>query len=146
MSPTLLLIPFLSLSLSVSAAAPEGGAPVSPPAAEAGLPGGVRNFYGRVTGLVAAVDAEKSEFSIKVSAAVPDALKNKATRPEVLQGMTITVTPLERKDAKGGKSLDAGAAAYIRGAKPGSEVTMDVRASSKGVVFRLLQVPAPAGK
>lgn len=106
----------------------------------------MRNFYGRVTGLVAAVDMEKSEFSIKVSAAVPDALKNKATRPAALQGMTITVTPLERKDATGGKSLDAGAAAYIRGAKPGSEVTIDVRASSKGVVFRLLQVPAPAGK
>ncbi|HEX2747664.1 MAG TPA: hypothetical protein VHM91_06680 [Verrucomicrobiales bacterium] len=113
---------------------------------EASLPADVQNFYGQVTGTVASVDAAKSEFSVKITKVAADSAKSKAPRPESLAGMTITVTPLLKKNAEGKQALDEASVAYIKGAKSGDPVTISVRASSKGVVFRLLKVPTSAGQ
>ena len=108
------------------------------------LPQGVLNFYGKVTGTVETVDAH-GYIKVKVTKAEADPEKNKATKPESLAGMSIIVTPLA-KAGEGDKAvLDPAALAYIKGAKIGDPVTIDVRASSKGVVFRLLKVPTAAG-
>ncbi len=108
------------------------------------LPEGVLNFYGKVTGTVEAVDAQ-GYMKVKVSKAEADAAKNKATKPESLVGMTIVVTPLAKKGEGAESVLDAAALAYVKGSRVGDPVTLDVRASSKGVVFRLLKVPTAAG-
>ncbi len=108
------------------------------------LPEDVLNFYGKVTGTVEAVDAEGS-MKVKVSKAEADAAKNKAPKPESLVGMTIIVTPLAKKGEADKAVVDAAALAYVKGSKVGDPVTLDVRASSKGVVFRLLRVPTAAG-
>ena len=120
--------------------------PAAEAKSEAALPADVLNYYGKISGTVESVDAAKSEMKVKVSTATADAAKNKAPKPETLAGMVITVTPLEKKDKDGKKSLDAASVAFIGGAKAGDPVTLDVRASSKGVVFRLLKVPSAAGK
>lgn len=144
------LIPLLVMVVSAPwlPAQEKSGDEKSHPAAatEAKLPEGVLNFYGRITGTVESVDGGKGEMKVKVGTAVPDAAKNKATKPEALVGMVITVTPLEKKDAAGKKALDATSVAYIKGAHAGDAVALAVRASSKGVVFRLLKVPAAAEK
>ena len=108
------------------------------------LPEGVLNFYGKVTGTVEAVDA-KGFIKVKVTRAEADPEKNKASKPEALAGMTITVTPLAKTGEGDKAELDPAALAYINGAKAGDQVTLNVRASSKGVVFRLLKVPTAAG-
>ncbi len=110
------------------------------------LPEGVLNFYGKVTGTVESVEAEKGYFKVKVTKAEASAEKNKATKPESLAGMTIYVTPLAKKGEGDNVVPDPEAMAYIKGAKAGDAVTLEVRASSKGVVFRLLKVPAAATK
>lgn len=120
----------------------EPAKPKTPPS----LPEGVLNFYGKVTGTVESVEAEKGYFKVKVTKAEADAEKNKATKPEALAGMTIQVTPLAKKGESDQAVLDEAAVAYIKGAKAGDPVTLDVRASSKGVVFRLLKVPTAAAK
>ena len=120
----------------------DSGKPKSVPA----LPEGVLNFYGKVTGTVESVDAEKGSFKVKVTKAEANPEKNKATEPESLAGMIIQVTPLAKQGEEDKAVLDPGAVAYIKGAKTGDAVTLDVRASSKGVVFRLLKVPAAATK
>lgn len=124
--------------------------PDAPPAAggrkDGSLPKDVMGFYGSVTGTVEAVDAEAVTFKVKVTKAVGDASKNKAPKPEALTGMIIVVTPLAAKDKEGKSVLDEKASAYIKGAKSGDPVTLAVRASSKGVVFRLLKVPSAGGK
>lgn len=110
------------------------------------LPEGVLNFYGKVTGTVESVETEKGYLKVKVTSAQADAEKNKATKPASLAGMTIYVTPLAKR-GEGDKAIpDEAALAYIKGAKAGDPVTLDVRASSKGVVFRLLKVPTAAAK
>ena len=125
-------------------------APAAEPGKEApkdaaSLPADVQNFYGKVTGTVVSVDLGKSEMKVKVTSAEADAEKNKAPKPAALAGMTIVVTPLAvKKDDT--VALDEAAVAYIKGAKAGDAVTIPVRASSKGVVFRLLKVPSAAGK
>jgi hypothetical protein len=106
----------------------------------------VLNFSGKVTGRVVSVDLEKSEMNVKVTAADADPAKNKAPKPGALAGMTITVTPLQVKKDDGSTVLEPAATAYIKGAKAGDSVTIPVRASSKGVVFRLLKVPSAAAK
>ncbi len=110
------------------------------------LPEGVLNFYGKVTGTVESVEAGKGILKVKVTSALADAEKNKATMPESLAGMTIQVTPLAKKGQGDKAIVDEAAAAYIKGTKAGDPVTLDVRASSKGVVFRLLKVPTSAAK
>lgn len=120
----------------------DSGKPKSAPA----LPEGVLNFYGKVTGTVESVDAEKGSFKVKVTTAEANAEKNKAAKPESLTGMTIEVTPLAKSGEDDKVVLDPEAVAYIKGAKAGDAVTLNVRASSKGVVFRLLKVPAAATK
>ena len=108
------------------------------------LPEGVLNFYGKVTGTVEAVDAQ-GYMKVKVSKSEADAAKNKATKPESLVGMTIILTPLAKKGEGDKAVVDAAALAYVKGSKVGDPVTLDVRASSKGSVFRLLKVPTAAG-
>ena len=110
------------------------------------LPEGVLNFYGKVTGTVESVEAEKGILKVKVTSAQADAEKNKATMPESLAGMSIQVTPLAKKGEDDKAIPDEAALAYIKGAKAGDPVTLDVRASSKGVVFRLLKIPTAAAK
>jgi hypothetical protein len=111
------------------------------------LPVDVLNFHGKVTGTVESVDTAKHELRVKVASAAANPEKNKAPKPEALSGMTITVTPLEkRKASDSAAEPDEAAVAYFKGAKPGDVVTLDVRASSKGVVFRLLKVPVSGGK
>jgi|GEM_PF-5270670 len=110
------------------------------------LPADVLNFYGKVTGTVESVDASKYELKVKVASAEADSEKNKAPKPEALAGMTITVTPLAKKQDDDTVKVDEASVAYIKGAKAGDAVTLNVRASSKGVVFRLLKVPAAAAK
>lgn len=116
-----------------------------PATAEEALPAGILNFFGKVTGTVEAVDPAKSELRVKVSSAVADPEKNKALKPESLAGMTVTITPLA-KPKDGVQVNDEASVAFIRGARVGDPVTLDVRASSKGVVFRLLKVPVSGGK
>jgi hypothetical protein len=146
-------IPALLLSLATAVSLPAqdkpaaGGAKKSEPAkGEASLPPDVRSFYGQVTGTVASVDTAKSEMTVKVTKATADSTKSKAPKPDALAGMTIVVTPLLKKSADGKESLDEASVAYIKGAKPGDPVTVSVRASSKGVVFRLLKVPTSASQ
>lgn len=113
---------------------------------EAKLPADVLGFEGKVTGTVESVDLEKATLKIKVTKAEAHAEKNKAPKPEALAGMTITVTPLDQKEKDGTPKVDAKAVAYIKGALAGDAVTLDLRSSSKGVVFRLLKVPSAGGK
>jgi len=126
----------------------EGKAPAGSAPKKLGpsLPADVLNFYGKITGTVDSVDLAKSELKVKVASATADPAKNKAPKPEALSGMTITVTPLAKKPGDDAGVLDEASVAYIKGAKAGDAVTLDVRASSKGVVFRLLKVPVSAGK
>jgi hypothetical protein len=109
------------------------------------LPKEVMGFQGKVTGTVVAVDGAKSVMTMKVVKAEPHPASNRAPKPEALHGMTITVTPLDVRPKEGPAVPEAKAAAYIAGAMAGDAVTIDVRSSSKGVVFRLLRVPT-AGK
>jgi hypothetical protein len=139
----------LGLISSVRSAADDkpAAAPSKATPPEAGsLPADVLLFHGTVTATVVSVDAEKTEMKVKVTSAAPDPAKNKAPKPEALAGMTITVTPLQVKKSDGKSVLDEAGSAYIKGARPGDPVTIPVRASSKGVVFRLLKVPSAAGK
>lgn len=133
-------------SRAEDAPAPDGDKKTKPAEKEATLPAEVLNYYGKVTGTVASVDTAGSEIRVKVTSAQPDAAKNKAPKPNSLTGMTITVTPLQTKKDDGTTGLDPASVEYIKGAKAGDAVTLDVRASSKGVVFRLLKVPAAAVK
>ncbi|HWB05730.1 MAG TPA: hypothetical protein VG796_22105 [Verrucomicrobiales bacterium] len=114
--------------------------------AEASLPADTRSFYGEVTGTVASVDTTKSELSVKVASTKADSARNKAPKPEALAGQMITITPLLKKGADGKEALDAASVSYIKGAKTGDSITVSVRASSKGVVFRLLKVPTSVGQ
>ena len=114
--------------------------------AEPTLPKDVLDFYGKITGTVESVDVEGKVLKLKVTEVSADAEKNKAPKPETLNGMSITVTPLEKKQKDGSKKLDAAAVAWMKGAKAGDTVKLSIRASSKGVVFRLLTVPGAAGK
>lgn len=121
----------------------------APPAKESkkgSLPADVLGFQGKITGTVDSVDAEKGVLKVKVTKAEADAKKNKAPKPESLVGMTILITPLEQTDKEGKTTSDAAGAAYIKGAAAGDAVTLPVRASSKGEVFRLLKVPTAGGK
>lgn len=110
------------------------------------LPADVLNFYGKVTGTVESVDAAKYQLKVKVASAEAEAGKNKAPKPAALAGMTITVTPIAKQKDDDTFEVDEAVLAYIKGAKAGDAVTLNVRASSKGVVFRLLKVPAAAAK
>ena len=112
---------------------------------EGSLPKEVRGFYGSVTGTVEAVDATAVTLKIKVTKAEADATKNKAPKPDALAGMSITITPLA-KEVDGKSVLDEKASAYIKGSVTGDPLTLSVRASSKGVVFRLLKVPSAGTK
>ena len=143
---TALLLAFSSLSSPAGEKSGSDAKKTESAKEEASLPADVQNFYGEVTGTVASVDAAKSELSVKISKAVGDPARNKAPKPEALAGMTIAVTPLLKKSADGKQALDEASVAYIKGAKAGDPVTISVRASSKGVVFRLLKVPASAGQ
>ena len=120
-------------------------APSADDSKEGSLPKEVRGFQGSVTGIVQAVDLTAVTLKIKVTKAEPDATKNKATKPEALAGMSITVTPLG-KDVDGKSVLDEKASDYIKGTKSGDPMTIAVRTSSKGVVFRLLKVPSAGTK
>jgi hypothetical protein len=108
---------------------------------EGSLPPEVQNFHGQVSGTVASVDLAKSGMKVKVTKVTADTAKSKAPKPEALTGTTINVTPLLKKGEDGKDGLDPVSVAYIKGAKPGDAVTISVRASSKGVDFRLLKVP-----
>lgn len=145
LSSTLLAIALPCAADDKPAAAPEKAKPAEAPAAGS-LPKDVLEFYGKVTGTVETADAGGKQITVKVKEATADAEKNKAPKPEALKGMTITVTPLEKKQKDGSKSLDAPAVAWMKGAKAGDSVTISIRASSKGEVFRLLTVPAAAPK
>ena len=92
------------------AAAPEK--PASE-AAEPTLPKDVLDFYGKITATVESVDAEGKELKVKVTEVSADAEKNKAPKPEALTGMSITVTPLEKKQKDGSKKLDAAAGEWM---------------------------------
>ena len=118
----------------------------TPKKGTASLPPDVMNFSGKVTGTVESVDPAKYELKVKVTSATADPAKNKAPKPETLAGMSIIVTPLGKPKDDDTVEADAASVAYIKGAKPGDPVTLDVRASSKGVVFRLLKVPVSAVK
>jgi hypothetical protein len=118
----------------------------APAKAEDSLPADILGFYGQVTGTVASVDTTKSEMKVKVATTKADPAKSKAPKPEALAGMTINVTPLLKKGTDGKESLDEASVAYIKSAKTGDSVTISVRASSKGVDFRLLKVPTSAGQ
>ena len=139
----------LLLALLLPCAADDKTAAPEKPAAEAAeptLPKDVLDFYGKITATVESVDAEGKEMKVKVTEVSADAEKNKAPKPETLSGMSITVTPLEKKQKDGSKKLDAATVEWMKGAKVGDTVKVSVRASSKGVVFRLLTVPGAAGK
>jgi hypothetical protein len=143
--------PFLTaLLLAVQTAAAGGGASTTTPAAagekEATLPKGVMGFHGSVSGTVESVDTTGVTLKVKVTKAEADASKSKAPNPESLIGMTIIVTPLEVRDKEGKTVLDEKASAYIKGTKSGDQVTLAVRTSGKGVVFRLRRVPSAGGK
>lgn len=118
----------------------------APKPADPTLPADVLGFYGTVSGTVEKVDAGNATLTVKVASAVADAEKNKAPKPEALAGLTITVTPLNAKGKDDKTVLDEKAVAYIKGAIAGDSVTLAVRASTKGDVFRLLKVPAAGGK
>lgn len=103
-------------------------------------------FFGKVTGTVESLDNEGKQLKIKVTEATANSEKNKAPKPETLRGMTITITPLEKKQKDGTKKLDAAVLEWMKGAETGDSVTISIRASSKGEVFRLLSVPTAAPK
>jgi hypothetical protein len=126
------------------AAVPEEKAPEAPAGPQ--LPKEVLDFQGRITGTVESVKSDGREMKVKVSSASADAEKNRAAKPEALSGMSITVTPLEKRQPDKSVKIDEAAVAWIKGAKAGDAVQLEVRASSKGVVFRLLKVPGAAGK
>jgi hypothetical protein len=109
------------------------------------LPKEVMGFHGKVTGTVVSVDGAKAVMTVKVVKAEAHPMNNRAPKPEALNGMTIIITPLEVKPKTGPAVPDAKVAAYIAGTLAGDSVSLDVRTSSKGVLFRLLKVPA-AGK
>ena len=113
---------------------------------EGSLPKDVLGFYGSITGTVETVDTSEVTLKVKITKAEPDAVKNKAPKPETLEGMSIVITPVEKKDDEGKTVLDEKASGYIKGAKSGDPVTLAVRASSKGEVFRLLKVPSAGTK
>jgi hypothetical protein len=138
-----LLLSLVSVeSLSAQEKPAAGGAAKAEPArGESTLPVDVQNFYGQVTATVVSVDLAKAEMKVKVVSAKAEPEKNKAPKPDALTGMTINVTPLLKKGAGGKDALDETSVAYIKGAKAGDSVTISVRASSKGVDFRLLKVP-----
>ncbi len=121
--------------------------PALPAAAQEGtLPAEVQGFQGKVKGSVVSMDAAKAEMQVKVVKAEPHAGNNKAPKPDALKGMTIVVTAPEARPDNGPAVPEEKAAAYIRGARPGDAVILEVRTSSKGVVFRLLKVPVAAKK
>jgi len=123
----------------------QGHAPAAAGAAkEESLPAEIMGFQGKVTGTVVAVDAAKAMMTVKVAKAEAHAANNKAPKPEALQGRTITVTTLTVRQGNGPEVPEEKAAAYIKGARAGDAVTVEVRTSSKGVVFRLLKVPTAA--
>ncbi len=128
-----------------SAAAPEPVKPAKAPSAGS-LPKDVLMFFGKVTGTVESLDNEGKQLKIKVTEATANSEKNKAPKPETLRGMTITITPLEKKQKDGTKKLDAAVLEWMKGAETGDSVTISIRASSKGEVFRLLSVPTAAPK
>ncbi len=107
-----------------------------------GLPEELQEFLGEITGKVVSVDATAVTLRVKVESGKPDAAKNKATKPELIAGRTITITPLLKKGADGKQALDADAVDFIKNVKEGDTVTLPVRASSRGVLFRLLKAPA----
>jgi hypothetical protein len=150
---TLVAVMFFSLPVP-SPSAPEAPASDAKSTTEPGkgaaagegkLPADVQNFHGKITGTVGSVDTKAATLKVKVISVEADAGKNKAPKPGALAGMTITVTPLQKNNEAGDETLDEAAVAYIKGARTGDAVTLDVRASSKGVVFRLLKVPSAAG-
>ena len=123
---------------------PAAGDPPAVPEADKMSPD-IRGFYGVITGTVESVNQSEISMKIKVTKAEPDAAKNKAPKPESMPGQSITVTPLA-KQTDGKSVLDEKASGYIKGAKSGDPVTLAVRASREGVVFRLLKVPSAGSK
>ena len=146
-----LFIGLAALAVTAVAPADDKAKPDTPAAEDSESAGGpkmsadILGFYGTVTGTVESVDSNEITMKVKVSKAEPDAAKNKAPKPEAMPGQTITITPLAKK-TDGKSVLDEKASGYIKGAKTGDPVTLAVRASREGVVFRLLKVPSAGSK
>ena len=94
--------------------------------ADESLPEGLRGFSGQVRGVVVR-KGEKNTFDFNVARVLRILKDNRAEAPESIAGRTVPVGPRWTKGEDGKWHPVERHAAFIRGLKPGQEITLEIR-------------------